>query len=358
MLTLPSLSRHVRPLIVAVVLVSTVTGALVGMALAQEDGEGETPTPEPSDEETSVPIEVKACAECHPDVAAAWEGGPHAMALEDPLFQQGWDEQDFDPGCLECHTTGYVRETGEYRAAGITCEECHGVTPEGHPPEPVDLNHAAVACTGCHRVTQAEFRASSHEDEGLVCTSCHYAHSNGLRLATEIDQCLDCHDHQLDDFAHASHIQADLTCRDCHGYVEPGLEIPPDGLGPTGHDFQENMTACLDCHQDIELVAANGETSDEGFTTSQTRASITGGQQAELRASQLEAVLQTLLLQQRNRMAVRTIQGGVGGLLLGGLGVWLFAQREQGSGLLSRVTSFFAKLLRLGKKRPGGKSDQ
>lgn len=332
MTTLPDLSKSIRPLAIATVLACTVAGGLVGLALAQE-GEGEEG--EASDAtavEATPPAEVIACSECHPDVVAAWENGPHALAYADPIFQAGWEAQDFDTACLECHTTGFSRSTGDYSAEGVTCDACHGSTPEGHPPEPVDLNRTSQVCADCHLVTQAEFRASAHRAEEMVCTSCHYAHNNGLRLATEVEQCLDCHDHQLDDYAHASHIQADLTCRSCHGYVEPGQEVPPDGLAPTGHDFQENVTACLDCHQDIELVAVDdGGEDGEGFTSTGTHELVTGGQQAALRAAQLEAVLETVLLQRRNCLALRLVQGGVGGLFIGGLGVWFYTRRKNGN---------------------------
>jgi hypothetical protein len=353
MATFSPLSKHIRPLIVAAATTLGLALGMVRVALPQDGGEP-TPTPEPTGEQAAAPLDTATCAECHPDVVAAWDGGPHAMAYEDPVFQSGWQDQDFDPACLECHTTGYRRETHEYRAEGVTCEECHGVTSEGHPPEPVDLNRANQTCINCHLVTQAEFRASVHEDEGLECTSCHYAHNNGLRLRTEVEQCLGCHDHQLDDFAHASHIESGLACRDCHGYVKPGLEVPPDGLGPTGHDFQENVAACLDCHQNIELVPVNGEDGDDGddgFSSTETQTLVTGGQQAELRATQLEAVLQTLVVQQHNRMAVAMIESGAGGLLAGVLGIWLFTRRQDGKTRLGHGLSRAAKLF--GKRGSG-----
>lgn len=340
MVNMARLSLRFRLLIVAVaiVLAGVLGSNMLLVARAQDGSAGTTPTPTPSGGEgTPVPVStvegpsipITQCTECHPDVVAAWKGGEHAKAYEDPLFQTGWEAQRFDPKCLECHTTGYNRASGEFHAEGVTCEQCHGTTPQEHPPAPVDLNRSSAVCADCHLVTHSELRASAHYAEGLTCTSCHYAHNNGLRLTTEVEQCLNCHENQLNDFAHASHVESNMTCRDCHGYVDPGAVTPVDGLGPTGHDFQANMSACMDCHEDIELVAVTDPNKPpDGFTSQQTRASIASGQETALRANQLEAVLQTVLLQQRNSVVMAVIEGLVGGLAIGGAVVWIIIRRR------------------------------
>jgi hypothetical protein len=244
-----------------------------------------------------------------------------------------WDEQDFDSACLECHTTGYSPATGAYSTEGVSCTACHGEIPADHPASPVDVSIANEACADCHTVTFAEFRASLHEATGLACTSCHYAHTNGLRLEDEVTQCTNCHSHQLDDFAHASHVDAGLNCRHCHGYVEPGLGAPVDGLAPTGHDFQERVTACLDCHDDFTLSPVNGQIdadSDEAFSPGQAGASFAGGEEAALQIAELETTVETLVLQNRNASAIRLMQGGVGGLVVGTVAVWLVTRRMKG----------------------------
>jgi hypothetical protein len=298
-------------------------GGLVGLAFAQDD------TDEPVDpaEETSRQADIGACGECHPDVVAAWQNGPHDLAYSDPVFQAGWAAQRNDPACLDCHTTGYSPATGEYTAEGVTCEACHGEAPGEHPPAPVDLSQANAVCSECHTITQAEFRASMHDVAGLACTSCHYAHTNGLRMDTELEQCLNCHGASLGGFvAHTTHINNGLSCRDCHGYVRPGGEIPPDGLAPTGHDFQENLVACLDCHEDIQLEPVGETDPCEDLVPGDLT-----GQQAVVRATQLEAAVQTLILQNRNQSVMNLVEGGAGGLLIGGVVVWLLARRRNGS---------------------------
>lgn len=333
MTALHRLFKPIRLLVVSILLASLLAGGLAGLALAQE-GEGEPePTDTPPEGDMTGEALAEECSACHPDVVAAWEGQPHDMAFADPLFQEGWADQNHDPACLECHTTGYNPLTGEYEMEGVTCVECHGETPEDHPPAPVDLNRANETCADCHLVSQAEFRASHHYQAGMECTSCHYAHNNGLRMGTELAQCLNCHADQLGGFvAHRVHIEeAELSCRDCHGYVQPGQEVPPNGLAPTGHDFQASLRACLDCHESIQLTAANG--TEEGASGPALELSSEfdiGGQKAALRAQQLEAIAQTLLLQSRNRAAISMVQGGVGGLLVGGLAVWFVNRRKNG----------------------------
>ncbi len=321
--------RPIRMLSTAAVLACAVAGGLVGLALA---GGGEEVSPAPSGNppaQRGAPTSIQRCGECHADIVADWSAGPHALAFSDPIFQSAWESQIFSGICLECHTTGYSPATGLYKEEGVTCEACHGAVPSLHPTEPASIDEANTTCFRCHTVTHAEFRASLHEQSGLKCTSCHYSHTNGLRLRTEIDQCLNCHGYQLNDFAHASHIEIGLTCRQCHGYVRPGSYVSrADGQAPTGHDFRENVSACLDCHDDIRLSPVNGEISEESFSSEETSAAILAGQQAALRVTELEAEVQTLEAERRNQVTMNIIQGSAGGLLVGGIAVWLLARRK------------------------------
>lgn len=353
MVNLYRLFKHIRPFMVAIVVLSAVAGGLVGLALADEAAAPAEPAAEeadapeapaaeapaeeadapeapaaeaPAQEDEGEPTEADGCATCHAEVVEAWTGGPHAMAYQDELFQEKWAEQDNDPTCLECHTTGYVPATGEYAQEGVSCTACHGEASEGHPPAPVDTNRANETCQDCHTVTHAEYRVSKHSAIGMECTSCHYAHSNGLRMETEVQQCLNCHNHQLDDFAHASHIDAGLTCRDCHGYVRPDGEMPIDGQYPTGHDFAESLTACLDCHEDIQLEPLNGEEVEHQFDSSEVGEIIAGGREAELRILELENIAETLEVQSRNCAGTRVLQGAAGGILIGGVVVLVISQ--------------------------------
>ncbi len=315
-------SRHLQPLLLAGAIVCVLAAALASPALAQDEGgtppEGEGPR-----------SDVSRCAACHQDVIDDWQGGPHDNAYHDAVFQEGWDEQDNDPACLDCHTTGFSPATGQYTAEGVSCEACHGVVPNTHPSVPAQLNNASASCANCHTISQAEFRASLHEATGMSCTSCHYAHANGLRLDNELDQCLNCHAGQLEGFvAHETHIENGLTCRQCHGYVRVGQEIPPDGLVPTGHDFQEQIVACLDCHEAGVSVEPNPDGTPVGDRTAESElmAAVVTGRDAQLKATELEAIVQTLTLERGNDRALRLLQGMGGGLVLAGIVVFLLTR--------------------------------
>jgi hypothetical protein len=330
MSVLKRLHGAISPLSLSIVFLTTLFGGLTGLALAG-DAAPPAAAPEAGEPPQNAPAsqtgEELDCALCHHQVVEVWENSPHHLAFSNEHFQATWEEQDQDPACLECHTTGYSPATGEYVVEGVTCVECHGQVPLDHPQTPADLTVANTVCRECHTVTYAEFRASLHEAAGLQCTSCHYAHENGLRLGDQVSQCLNCHALQLEDFAHDSHVTAGLECRHCHGYVEPGQEVPPDGLAPTGHDFRESVRACLDCHEDIQLSPVNGEVG-ESTSRAQTEEAIRSGEEAAMRISELQATVDSLVLQNRNSTALSVAQGGAGGLVVGGIAIWLITRRR------------------------------
>jgi len=325
--------KHTRIIALLLVLAFAGFGGLAGLALA---GPAEAPAAvqaalAPETDALGPNAEAEVCAACHKEVVDGWSTSRHQQAFTNEHFQEGWDSVDFDPQCLDCHTTGFSPATGEYKVEGVSCTACHGEIAGDHPLTPADLSIANTVCKDCHTVTYAEFRASLHEDTGLECTSCHYAHNNGLRLETELAQCLNCHGNQLDDFAHDSHVNtAGLVCRDCHGYVEPGQPIPINGLAPTGHDFQANLTACLDCHEDIQLAPVNDGTGD-GFSREAAEASFVGGEESALRIRELESAVESLTLQNRNSRAIFALEGAVGGLVIGGVVIWLLGRRKRTS---------------------------
>ncbi|MBN1967535.1 MAG: hypothetical protein JW910_22965, partial [Anaerolineae bacterium] len=76
----------------------------------------------------------QSCAECHLDFAAAWSTGVHAIAYTRASFQEALAAEDDPAACLDCHTTGYMPNTGAYAAENVTCEACHGQNPADHPP--------------------------------------------------------------------------------------------------------------------------------------------------------------------------------------------------------------------------------
>ncbi|MFQ6053685.1 MAG: multiheme c-type cytochrome, partial [Candidatus Bathyarchaeia archaeon] len=66
------------------------------------------------------------CAKCHPTKFVEWNETAHAQAFSDPVFQAQWQAQGSPDICLQCHTTGFNKTTGEFSFEGVTCEMCHG----------------------------------------------------------------------------------------------------------------------------------------------------------------------------------------------------------------------------------------
>lgn len=266
------------------------------------------------------PQSPQSCATCHVNVVAEWQGGMHAQAFADPVFQEAWQKQGNKHECLACHTTGYVARTGEYAHEGVTCEACHGETPANHPPEPVAIDPGVETCADCHATTFAEWQQSKHGEQQLACTTCHKPHPQELRFATVNELCLNCHNEDArDDYAHLVHV--DRECADCHwhrGNVEDLIAHGVSGaLYPTGHTTRVETLACVSCHEQIsqnDIVQA-GEAARQELELNSTHPLL----EAQVRIAELEADLDTANAQGANTSALRLMQGVVIGAATGGV---------------------------------------
>ena len=196
----------------------------------------------------SVPPED--CAECHPDVQAAWIDSPHAHAFDDPVFTERWMSLGEPGECLVCHTTGYAATTAEYSAEGVTCEACHGPAVEGHPPGVVPVRGDTEYCGTCHTTTLGEWRLTGHASAGVGCTDCHNPHSQAALFENPDEMCVNCHKDDLGEHQNDIHITKGISCVECHALVIPEETPPPDGLVPTGHTFMITPITCVSCHTD------------------------------------------------------------------------------------------------------------
>jgi 2',3'-cyclic-nucleotide 2'-phosphodiesterase (5'-nucleotidase family) len=93
------------------------------------------------------------CAACHVQAYETWKQTRHAQAL-DTLKAKN---QEFNPQCLTCHTTGYGKEGGFVNAtqtpqfANVHCEQCHGPGLEhAAKPGPGYGRVGQPGCLGCH----------------------------------------------------------------------------------------------------------------------------------------------------------------------------------------------------------------
>lgn len=104
------------------------------------------------------------CGECHPRAYAKWRGTRHAHALES-LQKAQPPGQDFNPECVQCHTTGFEYATGFVtrdktpHLVGNQCENCHGPG-KRHSDDPknkewatamrLSRNTVKQTCITCH----------------------------------------------------------------------------------------------------------------------------------------------------------------------------------------------------------------
>jgi predicted CXXCH cytochrome family protein len=272
--------------LILVMAVLGLAGALP--AIAQEA----TPPPEPA----------ATCGDCHIDIVASWQDSPHALASTNADFLQYWLEQDQDPTCRTCHSTGFTPRTGEYEHEGVACTACHGETPTNHPPEPVAVDPGTSVCESCHETTFTEWQSSAHGEQQLACTTCHAPHPQTLRFETADALCLNCHTEDRDDFAHVTHVEQ--QCVDCHWYHNDGMHEA------TGHDNVVETSTCIDCHAKEQPISlASGDT-------------VLPLREAHVRISELETQIQSTRAEADNSAALQTVYGVIlGAVAVAGIGI-------------------------------------
>lgn len=107
----------------------------------------------------------EACVACHQAEHKSWSDSGHAHAFE-TLTAKG---AEADPNCIRCHTvgfgepSGYRREFGGERLAGVGCESCHG-------PGSEHVSQRSLALSDPAFEVRFQFRKLGEAD----CTRCHY----------------------------------------------------------------------------------------------------------------------------------------------------------------------------------------
>jgi thiosulfate/3-mercaptopyruvate sulfurtransferase len=289
----------------------------------------EEPTAEPTEEPSEPPTELptgdeevpapeeysgpETCGECHSDRYELWITGPHAHALDDPIFQEAWAASDNAPYCLACHTTGYNPNTGEYALEAVTCEACHGPYDEDHPPGVVQVDQTGEVCRNCHPVAYEEWLGSRHGQIGTRCTSCHRICTlETMRADDGHAVCEICHDGDAEHFHQSTHNSEDLDCVDCHMHPGPG-EVGHGGTDHIAHNFMPNSFSCIDCH---------GETIHMDNKIVDLEADLVSYEETDLpelqeQAAELESEVETLRANVAGRLYAGLVGGGIVALLVG-----------------------------------------
>jgi predicted CXXCH cytochrome family protein len=320
-------------------------GLVVGAAWAAPGNSptsqsGETPTPQPGAEQTAAPTaQPQDCADCHPDIHAAWVESPHAHAYDDEVFIQRWKSLGEPGECMVCHTTSYQATTGEFKEEGVACEACHGPAVEGHPPAVVPIRADTEYCGTCHTTTLGEWRLTGHATANVGCSDCHNPHSQQALFENPDEMCINCHKDDIDEHKNDLHIQKGISCVECHALVIPSKTPPPDGLVPTGHTFTITPATCVSCHTDTLHIGEplpGYEAGAKAVSASETMTSTlpalvaeyTGesGSNAELPQEQQIQALEAALASAR---LSTLFQGGIIGLALGGTTAYLVGRNQR-----------------------------
>jgi len=306
---------------------SLAVGAAYGRAFPAAAAQA-TPPPiaTPQSEVTPVPgtyVGVSVCRACHSDIVEQWKGSRHAQAFSSPIFQQNWAQRGSGVGCLECHTTGSDPATGKVAFEGVICEACHGPFQQGHPQVSMPVRPDSSLCATCHKSTTDEWRASKHGEVGINCQACHNPHSQAPLADNVTALCTACHKDTGAVFTHSTHANAGLQCSNCHLYSPAQDNAPIGGLVSTGHTFTVGSETCISCHQDTvhtrsEILELQGEVTQRGTVDPQALKQTIADQGAKIAALQASDT---------NRLYTGLAQGGIVGLLVGGVAAWIVSRR-------------------------------
>ena len=146
----------------------------------------------------------RACVQCHPTVAAAWETSLHRQSWSEPdfAFAVAREPKPFCRGCHAPEADPQHEPTGELAAIGVACVTCHVPRGESLAADAV-LTGPTVRGSGNspHAVVRRESFGSAQQ-----CASCHEFSFPGqphLELQTTLSE-------------HAASPDADVPCQGCH----------------------------------------------------------------------------------------------------------------------------------------------
>ncbi|HSF81752.1 MAG TPA: cytochrome c3 family protein [Anaerolineales bacterium] len=299
--------------------ISMIAGAAVSLTHPVQAAPGVAPAEQT---ESGSYAGSSACANCHANLHETWLNTRHKEAFSSPIFQRDWTAMGSQVSCLECHTTGYDRITGQYAEEGVTCEACHGPFQTGHPMTQMPITPNAELCSRCHKQTTDEWRASVHSENSVQCEACHNPHTQTPMAASITELCVNCHKDRGDSFTHGTHANAGLECSNCHMYSSPRSTSPIEGLVPTGHTFSVGSEACIGCHQDTvhtrdEIVKLTGEIQNIAVVDTAT---------LEQKIDEQEQLISSLESRSTVRLYTGLAQGAIIGLVTGGVAAWVVSR--------------------------------
>lgn len=174
------------------------------------------------------------CKGCHDEEGKNFAGNPH-YALGSSEKVRG----ELVHGCESCHGPGSAHVEGGGDKTKIFTFK--GVKPE-------EITKRCMTCHGSFP-EQREFVRSTHNENGIACTSCHSIHHSKLEhllLQRQTELCFSCHAEQRADFQKPFRHRVEeglIQCNDCHN---PHGTLNVRQLRST----PDQDAVCFKCHAD------------------------------------------------------------------------------------------------------------
>ena len=178
-------------------------------------------------------VGATTCQGCHDELYKGFEASPHWMTTQETKMTHGAH------GCESCHGPGAAHVEGGGDKSKI-------FTFVGAKSEEITKR-----CLTCHEAKpeQREFMQSTHNQNGVSCTSCHSIHHSKteyLLVSKQPVLCYSCHVEQRADFQKPFRHRVNeglIKCTDCHN-AHGALRDRQVRSAPN-QDF-----ICVKCHSD------------------------------------------------------------------------------------------------------------
>jgi len=229
--------RHImKPVVRWAVLIGTLLLAAAGMMAARQGSDATKSVADQKAQTTNASQYVGAdtCKGCHEEAGKSIDASPHARILTSKKIRG-----EMAHGCESCHGPGAAHVEGGGDKSKI-------FTFKGVKPEEITRR-----CLSCHESNseQREFMRSTHNENGVTCTSCHSVHHSTLEyqlVKKQTPLCFSCHAEQKSDFQKPFHHRVEeglIKCGDCHN---PHGTLAARQLRST----PDQDAVCFKCHSD------------------------------------------------------------------------------------------------------------
>jgi DmsE family decaheme c-type cytochrome len=190
--------------------------------------------------------EVHGCESCHGAGSAHVAGGGDKTKI---FIYADARPEAVTRRCLACHEANleqrqFMRST--HNENGVTCTSCHSV--HHSTLEHLLVKKQTALCFSCHAEQKADFQKPFHHpvEEGLVqCNDCHNPHGtlNARQLRSTPDQdavCFKCHSDKRGPFVFEHEPVKVEGCTTCH--------FPHGSTNPRMLTSARTNSLCLQCH--------------------------------------------------------------------------------------------------------------